>query len=53
MAYKYTVPLCVWYVQIDLNGWAQMDATSVSQVTQAEEAAVAVPKAQRFPSMFG
>jgi hypothetical protein len=49
---KRTIPLCVWYVQFDLNGEAQMHTTWVSQATVAAEAVVAVPKAQRFPSMF-
>ena len=52
MVCERTIPLCVWYVQFDLDGGAQMDAARVSQETLAEEAVVAVPKAQRFPSMF-
>ena len=43
---------CVLYVQLDLDGGAQIDAAWVLQATLAEEAAVVVPEAQRFPSMF-
>ena len=43
---------CVWYVQLGIDGGAQIDAAWVSQATLAEEAVVAVPEAQRFTSMF-
>jgi hypothetical protein len=42
----------MWYVQLDLDSRAQIDAAWVSQVTFAEEAAVAVLEVQRSPSMF-
>ena len=38
--------------QFDLDDGAQMDAAWVSQSTIVEEAAVAVPEVQCFPSMF-